>query len=190
MQNNLILFFCSVVNILSAIVIKKLKQKEKIKIKSQYYYFLICIVNILCLCIPLSLQKKCFAILLIAPLIYQMILDYETMELSNELSLIVFLYGIWYMLLSKNGVNLYSTIILTAIYTMLSILGPVGFGDVKLVVGLSFFVSNYLALLFYPMLFAAMIETIKSLFIKKENDVFAFGPYIIISFYFVFLNII
>jgi Flp pilus assembly protein protease CpaA len=186
MQNNLILFSCSLINILSALVIKKLKQKEKIQY--QYYFFLICIINILCLCIPLSLLRKCFAILLIAPLMYQMILDYETLELSDELSLMIFIYGLFYMMLSKSKLVIYPTFIITVLYTILSILGPVGFGDVKLIIGLSLFINNYLSLLFYPMLLAVIIEAIKTIITKKRNEYFPFGPYIILSFYFVFLN--
>ena len=65
----------------------------------------------------------------------------------------------------------------------MSLLGPMGFGDVKLVAGLSLFLHRYTSLLFYPFLFAVVGELVTRIFVKREVDEFAFGPYIILGFY-------
>ena len=184
MLNNCILVFCLFISCVSGWVLKKTKKKEIFKSPSWVYYSLVVILNLLLLICPLAFIKKCFLILLVSPLMYQCFLDFETLELSDILSGISLLLGILYVIITKQYYHILTAFLLLGIYTVLSLLGPVGFGDVKLVFGLGLFVGRYMSLLIYPFVFSIIFELIVRLFKKnKHGNYFAFGPYIILGFY-------
>lgn len=166
-----------------SIFLKKNKKKEILKSPSKHYYLFILGLNIFTACMPVFLLKKCFLILLTPLLVYQAFLDKETLELSNILSLVIAVFGLLYVLITKQYSNIVTSFILLCIYAVFSLLGPVGFGDVKLVLGLGLFLHNYTSLLFYPFLLSILGELIIRCFKKKKETVFAFGPYIIAGFY-------
>lgn len=170
-------------SIVISILLKKIKKKEILKSPSKYYYLFVAGLNFLTIYMPVFWIKKCFLILLIPLLVYQAFLDKETMELSNILSLLIAAVGILYVLITKQYSNIFTAFILMCIYAVFSLLGPVGFGDVKLVFGLGLFLHNYTSLLFYPFLLSILGELIIRCFKKKKDTVFAFGPYILAGFY-------
>ena len=189
MLNNIILVSCLIISIVTGVLLKKIKKKEIIQSPSKYYYFAMILLNLIVLFTPLSFLKKCFSILLISPLIYQAFLDHETMELSDILSGIILGYGVLYIVISHQYSNFISALILVGIYTILSILGPVGFGDVKLIFGLGLLIENYFFMILFPFVFSIIFEIIIRIINKnkRKEDIFAFGPYIVIGFYFVML---
>ena len=173
----------SILAVATGYVLKKIKKKEVLKTSSKYYYLVIILLTIITIFIQMPLLKKCFLLLTIAPLVYQMFLDFETFELSDELSGYVFVLGLLYTLITKQYVHFVTMGVLLSIYTVMSLLGPMGFGDVKLIAGLGLFLYRYGSLLFYPFLLAVIGELITRIFIKQESSEFAFGPYIILGFY-------
>lgn len=184
MLNNLILIICICLSCVSSWILKKIKKKEIFKSPSWVYYSLIILLNLLLLICPLAFVKKCFLILLVSPLMYQCFLDFETLELSDILSGIVLLLGVAYVIITKQYYHIATAFLLLAIYSVLSLLGPVGFGDVKLIFGLGLFVNHYLSLLFYPFLISIVFELLFRLCKKnKHGNYFAFGPYIVLGFY-------
>lgn len=182
-MSSLIIAICVAASIVISVLLKKIKKKEILKSPSKYYYLFVVGLNFLTIYMPVFWIKKCFLILLIPLLVYQAFLDKETMELSNILSLLIAAVGILYVLITKQYSNIFTAFILMCIYAVFSLLGPVGFGDVKLVFGLGLFLHNYTSLLFYPFLLSILGELIIRCFKKKKDTVFAFGPYILAGFY-------
>jgi prepilin signal peptidase PulO-like enzyme (type II secretory pathway) len=57
------------------------------------------------------------------------------------------------------------------------------------VLGLGLLIENYFLMLFFPFLFSILFEVIARIIKKnkRKEDFFAFGPYIILGFYFIML---